>query len=101
MHVGKTAYSGHYTAQIKNFQSNEWNNFNDEVITKIKKKQQLGCTDDEVESAGKNPEDSKKTKMPQLHPNTRQRLSQPQTPIYLFIIALIYSKKCKRMNQWN
>ena len=24
MHVGKTAYSGHYMAQIKNFQKNEW-----------------------------------------------------------------------------
>lgn len=24
MHVGKTAYSGHYMAQIKNFQTNEW-----------------------------------------------------------------------------
>ena len=24
MHVGKTAYSGHYMAQIKNFQANEW-----------------------------------------------------------------------------
>lgn len=60
MHVGKTAYSGHYTAQIKNFQSNEWFNFNDEVITKIKKKQQLGCTDDEVDSANKKNDESQK-----------------------------------------
>ena len=49
MHVGKSAYSGHYMAQIKNFQTNEWFNFNDEVITKVKKKQQLGCTDEEVD----------------------------------------------------
>ena len=49
MHVGKSAYSGHYMAQIKNFQSNEWFSFNDEVIHKIKKKQQLGCTEDEIE----------------------------------------------------
>lgn len=47
MHVGKTAYSGHYMAQIKNFESKEWYQFNDEQITRIKKKQQLGCTDDE------------------------------------------------------
>ena len=33
MHVGKTAYSGHYMAQIKNFQSNKWLQFNDEVNT--------------------------------------------------------------------
>ena len=30
MHVGKTAYSGHYMAQIKNFQTNKWYQFNDE-----------------------------------------------------------------------
>lgn len=51
MHVGKTAYSGHYTAQIRDFATQEWNGFNDQVITKIKKKQQLGCTEDELESA--------------------------------------------------
>ena len=50
MHVGKTAYSGHYMAQIKNFQKNEWFNFNDEQITKIKKKQQLGCVDSELDT---------------------------------------------------
>ncbi len=50
MHVGKSANSGHYMAQIKNFQKNEWFNFNDEIITKLKKKQQLGCTDEESDS---------------------------------------------------
>jgi hypothetical protein len=49
MHVGKSAYSGHYMAQIKKFETNEWFSFNDESIHKIKKKQQLGCTDDEIE----------------------------------------------------
>ena len=49
MHVGKSAYSGHYMAQIKNFETNEWFSFNDESIHKIKKKQQLGCTEDEIE----------------------------------------------------
>ncbi|RNA09573.1 ubiquitin carboxyl-terminal hydrolase 48 isoform X1 [Brachionus plicatilis] len=54
MHVGKTAYSGHYTAQIKKFQSNEWFNFNDEIITKIKKKNLLGqSTEDGFETAEK------------------------------------------------
>lgn len=51
MHVGKTAYSGHYTAQIRDFSTQEWHGFNDQVITKIKKKQQLGCTEDELESS--------------------------------------------------
>ena len=51
MHVGKTAYSGHYMAQIKDFQSGKWLQFNDEVITELKKKQQLGCTDEESEKA--------------------------------------------------
>lgn len=51
MHVGKTAYSGHYTAQIRDFTTNEWNGFNDQIITKIKKKQQLGCTEEELESS--------------------------------------------------
>lgn len=51
MHVGKTAYSGHYMAQIKNFDSKEWYQFNDEQITRIKKKQQLGCTDDEPQKS--------------------------------------------------
>jgi ubiquitin carboxyl-terminal hydrolase 48 len=51
MHVGKTAYSGHYMAQIKNFEKNKWLQFNDEVITELKKKQQLGCTDEESEKA--------------------------------------------------
>jgi uncharacterized protein YdaT len=50
MHVGKSAYSGHYTAQIRDFATQEWNTFNDEVITNIKKKQQLGCTEEEIES---------------------------------------------------
>lgn len=50
MHVGKSAYSGHYTAQIRNFESQEWFNFNDESINKIKKKQQLGCTDEEADT---------------------------------------------------
>ena len=49
MHVGKSAYSGHYMAQIKNFETTEWFSFNDESIHKIKKKQQLGCTEDEIE----------------------------------------------------
>jgi ubiquitin carboxyl-terminal hydrolase 48 len=48
MHVGKSAYSGHYLAHIKNFETDEWFCFNDEIITKIKKKQELGCTDDEI-----------------------------------------------------
>jgi hypothetical protein len=50
MHVGKTAYSGHYMAQIKDFEKNEWYNFNDESITKLKRKNQLGCTEEEAES---------------------------------------------------
>ena len=55
LHVGKTAYSGHYTAQIKKFQTNEWFNFNDEVITKIKKKHFLGqSTEDGFVTAEKN-----------------------------------------------
>lgn len=53
MHVGKTAFRGHYTAQIRDFDTQEWYTFNDQVITKIKKKQQLGCTEDEVESSSK------------------------------------------------
>ncbi|CAF0845967.1 unnamed protein product, partial [Brachionus calyciflorus] len=59
MHVGKSAYSGHYTAQIKNFKTNDWFNFNDEIITKIKKKNLLGqCTDDGSEATDKNGTDS-------------------------------------------
>lgn len=42
MHVGKSAYSGHYMAHIKNFETNDCYNFNDESIQKIKRKQQLG-----------------------------------------------------------
>lgn len=61
MHVGKTAYSGHYMAQIKNFQNNEWFNFNDEVITKLKKKQQLGSIEDETDSKSSQPEDLTQT----------------------------------------
>jgi hypothetical protein len=57
MHVGKSAYSGHYTAQIKSFQTQEWSNFNDESITKIKKKNQLGCTDEELETASSKKEE--------------------------------------------
>lgn len=59
MHVGKSAYSGHYTAQIRNFQSQEWFNFNDESINKIKKKQQLGCTDEETDAAASKKSDEK------------------------------------------
>jgi ubiquitin carboxyl-terminal hydrolase 48 len=50
MHVGKTAYSGHYMAHIKDFETNKWFNYNDEVITEIKQNKLIGCIDDEVNS---------------------------------------------------
>jgi hypothetical protein len=53
MHVGKTAYSGHYMAHIKDFQKNKWFQFNDESITELKKKNQLGCTEEESEKTNK------------------------------------------------
>ena len=63
MHVGKSAYSGHYTAQIKNFQTQEWSNYNDERITKIKKKQQLGSTEEELENAFKKEKEKEEKEM--------------------------------------
>lgn len=62
MHCGKTAYSGHYMAQIKNLQTNKWYQFNDEVISELKKKQLLGCTEDETEKQNQSVQDDKQSK---------------------------------------
>jgi ubiquitin carboxyl-terminal hydrolase 48 len=61
MHVGKSAYSGHYLAHIKNFETDEWFSFNDEAITKIKKKQELGCTEDEIHNQANIADDQQAT----------------------------------------
>jgi ubiquitin carboxyl-terminal hydrolase 48 len=63
MHCGKTAYSGHYMAQIKNLQTNKWFQFNDEVISELKKKQLLGCTEDETDKQNQQSQDEKQSKI--------------------------------------
>lgn len=43
MHLGVTAYSGHYIAHVRDSRSGDWYKFNDEEIEKMdSKKLQLG-----------------------------------------------------------
>ncbi|KAJ7097738.1 cysteine proteinase [Mycena belliarum] len=55
LHKGKSAYHGHYEAQVFDFNKGSWFQFNDEIVTKIKKlgeKEKLAAATDDNKNSG-------------------------------------------------